>query len=395
MSENGINDENLFPEVDFDSFLDEFGANTESGESVAPVVDEKNIEDNSSGESNDQNLEDNPSPEDTGNEGEDQTESDDDGEGNENENSSPLIPYAKLLVEEGILPDLNIDEFSKDPTVDSLKASARSQIEQGINHYKQSLPPEIANFIDKYEEGVPLSRLLELDNKKAEYSSISDDSIKDNVDLQKSLVREYYKNTTKFSDEKINKLIQRHEDLEELESEAKLSLSELTDLQKEQEEQEIVEAKSNRERYVKSQEELLNNFKKSVNEAKEIIPGMPFNDNVKGKVIGVMTTAVAEDNNGAPINAIAKARIEDPIKFERDLAYLWVVTKGFSDYSSIKSAGKNDAVSDFETSVKKYDLGNKGGANIPRKPAHPQKNDVISAIEDFNRINLDDIWDQK
>ena len=49
--------------------------------------------------------------------------------------SSPFIPYAKLLVEEGITPNFNIEEF--DGTPEGLLKAVQGEIQYGINKYKE------------------------------------------------------------------------------------------------------------------------------------------------------------------------------------------------------------------------------------------------------------------
>lgn len=405
MAEEGINsNQGLFEGVSFDSFLDEFGkvgdTSTDTSKDNKPPEGSGDSEDKNSGQSNEGNLEgtspgDNTTQSSTDGDGEDgKSDNDDSDDGSSNENSSPLIPYAKLLAEEGILPNFKLDEFEKEPSAEGLKSAMLNEITEGINLYKQSLPEEISALLDNYEEGVPLSTLLNIDAKKVEYSNIDDNTLNNDTELQKSLIKEYYKSTTRFSDDKIDKLVQRHEDLEELGDEAKSSLSELIKLEDLKEKAAIEDARKSREADIAKSEKEFEDFKKMVASSDEIVPGIPVNDNTKSKILQVLTTPVAQDENGNPLNAIAKARAEDPMKFERDLAYLWYTTKGFTDYSIFKGAGKNDAITDFEKSVGKFDSSNKGGFNPP-KNNDKVINEARDAFEQFARSNVDDFFGNK
>jgi len=139
--------------------------------------------------------------------------------------SSPLTPYAKLLKDEGILPNLDIETF--DGTADGLKEAMYTEIVGMVEAYKDSLPERVKNLINNYEEGVPFEKLLDIDKAEAELSEISKDNLTEDADLQKKVIREYLKKTTKFSDKKINSTIEYYEDTGELESEAETSLDEL------------------------------------------------------------------------------------------------------------------------------------------------------------------------
>ena len=60
--------------------------------------------------------------------------------------SSPLTPYAKLLVDEGILPNLDLKKF--DGTADSLKEAMVSEIIGAVEMYKETLPERVKQLID-------------------------------------------------------------------------------------------------------------------------------------------------------------------------------------------------------------------------------------------------------
>ena len=125
-----------------------------------------------------------------------------DTESNSNENSSsPLVPYAKYLKEEGILPNFDIEKF--DGSIDGLREGMFTEINQGVDSYKNSLPDVVKHLINNYEAGVPLEKLLQIDSERAKYTSYSEDDLR-NEDTQKELVRDYLTKTTKYSPERIS-----------------------------------------------------------------------------------------------------------------------------------------------------------------------------------------------
>ena len=151
---------------------------------------------------------------------------------NTDTSSSPLIPYAKYLKEEGILPNFDLEKF--DGSIDSLRDGMFNEILSGVEQYKATLPEPVKALLNNYEEGVPLETLLKIDAEKAKYTSITQEQL-ESEDVQKSLIREYLTKTTKFSKEKIEKEISRLADLQELEDEAKGVLPELIAIQQEAE----------------------------------------------------------------------------------------------------------------------------------------------------------------
>jgi hypothetical protein len=267
--------------------------------------------------------------------------------------SSPLTPYAQLLVDEGVLPNLDVKKF--DGTADGLKEAMVTEIMGAVNSYKDSLPDRIKNLINNYEEGIPLEKLLELDHIETDVSKVTDEKLEDDVPLQKKLVSDYLKRTTKFSETKISKLVDGYEDAGELEEEAKSSLTELksfVDTEKAKELKTVEKQKVDNERQRK--EDLLA-LQEKVKSTNEIIPGLKLNDKIKSNVLASMTTPVGYDQTGRPVNKIVAARMDNPVEFEIKLHYLFEVTKGFTDFSKLAEKGKKDATKSFEAAVSELD----------------------------------------
>lgn len=304
----------------------------------------------------------------------------DTGEGSDNDggdDSSPLVPYAKLLVDEGILPNLNLDEF--DGTAEGLKEAMNKEIHSGIEAYKASLPEDVKKIIDGYEVGVPLEKLLELNKEKLNVSTIKESDIINNEELQKEIVRKYFKKTTRFSDKKIEQNIERLSDIGELEAEALSNITELKALVEEEEAKAIEDAKRREEEYHEQLRKYWEEFDKKLEAADEIIPGLKVTKAIKQKIITNLSTAVATDQNGNPVNKIAYYRSKHPQEFELYLNYLFEVTNGFSDFSVLSKGGKKAAIAELEKAARNLDI-NKTKRAVPRNVSDP---DTITGIRDF------------
>ena len=272
----------------------------------------------------------------------------------ETKDSSPFTPFAKLLVEEGATPNLNLEQF--DGTPQGLIKAIQDEIEYNVSMYKESLDPRVKWLQDNVDEGVALEDLLAIDKQRVTLNSINEETLATDENLQKQIVREYLKETTKFNDVLINKQIERLEATGDLTDEAKGYFNELKQLNVVKEQQAIQQAKLQQQEFQKQQEKILSDFKETLEKTEEIIPGIKLNRIIKDQIFKTLTTPVAQDpNTGAPINAIAKSRAEDPINFEKNLAYVWLATKGFKDFSILGSAGKKSAMADFENALKKSD----------------------------------------
>ena len=270
----------------------------------------------------------------------------------ETKNSSPFTPFAKLLVEEGATPNLNLEEF--DGTPQGLIKAISDEIDYNVNMKLEGRDPRVKWLEDNYQEGVPLEDLLVIDRQRVTLNSITDETLSTDDDLQKQIVREYLKETTRFSDELINKQIERLEATNDLAEESKTYFEALKQINAGKEEQAVAQARQQQLDFQKQQQKILEDFKETLEKTEEIIPGIKLNKIVKDQIFKTLTTPVTQDpNTGAPINAIAKARLEDPINFEKNLAYVWLATKGFKDFSTLGSAGKKSAMSEFENALKK------------------------------------------
>jgi hypothetical protein len=296
----------------------------------------------------------------------------------------PLTPYAKLLVEEGVLQNFDIEKF--DGSADSLIDAFKNQVSVHVEEYKNTLDPRIKWLQDNIEEGVPLEALLRLDKEKITFSSLSEKDLEENEDLQKNIVREYFrKTTTGWSDTRIEKEINRLADIGDLKAESKEFFEELKGLTAKEEEQMKVQAQKEQEEAIRKQKEILDTFKKKLEETKEIIPGTEVSKQVKETIYKVLTTPVGYDNFGMPMNAIAKARSENPIEFEMNLAYIFEVTKGFKDWSSLISTGKKKAIQEFEEAAARLDV-NKGNSGYRDNTASSKKtDDILEGMRVFGR----------
>jgi len=303
----------------------------------------------------------------------------------ETKDSSPFTPFAKLLVEEGATPNLNLEEF--DGTPQGLIKAIQQEIEYNTNMYKESLDPRVKWLQDNIDEGVAFEDLLAIDKQRMSLNFITEDTLSTDENVQKQIVKEYLKETTKFSDSLIDKQIERLEITGELADEAKGYFEELKQINAAKEQQAVEQAKVRQQEFRQQQEKILNDFKETLEKTEEIIPGIKLNRNIKDQIFKTLTTPVTQDpNTGAPLNAIAKARLEDPINFEKNLAYVWLATKGFKDFSTLNSAGKKTAMKEFESALNKGD--NKFSTSKQNFSEPDSIKELKASMERFSNMNI-------
>ena len=256
---------------------------------------------------------------------------------------SNIIAFAKALSEQGVLSDLP-EDF--DGTTEGLVKLMQNTVNSGIEAYKNDLPPVIKDLVNNYEENVPLKDLIDTKSREIQYSTITEEAIDGNVDLQKALIAEDLKNRG-YTQEKINERIQMFESNDVLASEAKDAQAALVNVERYHQEQLKKRTEEEKELAAKKNEENLSNIKTSIGKLQEIIPGIPLNDNSRENIYKSMTSVVETDANGRPMNAVMKTRTEDPLKFETTLHYLHSLGVFDGDWSKIRNVSKSNAMKEL------------------------------------------------
>lgn len=219
---------------------------------------------------------------------------------------------SELLKEEGIVEDTFED---KEALFNYFKSVADNNVQEWVN----SLPKEISDLITNYEEGVPFDELLQIKSDQIRLDSITDESLEDNIDLQKNLVRNFYQGKG-FTESKIEKMISKSEDLDELEEEAKEALAELKEVETKRLESAQLETKRKALENQKAYVESVNKLNNTINEVKEIIPGVKIDDKTKKELFN-MITKPAETRDGVSYSEIMLLREKNPLDFELKLNY--------------------------------------------------------------------------
>jgi len=230
----------------------------------------------------------------------------------ESKDSTIYKTLSEFLKEEGI-----VDEVFEDK--DSLFNYFKSVAENEIKEWRSNLPQEITTIIENYEQGVPFDELLNITSNQIRLDSIDEEVLSDNLELQKNLVRNYYLNKG-FNESKIEKMISKSLELDELEEEATEALSELKELEAERLEELKERTKQEQEEQRLAYEQTINNLNNTIKETKEIIPGIKLDDKAKKDLFN-MITKPATQKDGMNYSQVMLLREKDPIGFEVKLNY--------------------------------------------------------------------------
>lgn len=265
--------------------------------------------------------------------------------------SSPITPFASLLHEKGFLPNLNWEDFNAaEDKIEALADAMRKEVEFANANFINSFPEELVDLVKAVASGVPFDKLK--DNKVAElnYSTITQDSLSEDVSLQKRLVSESLA-AKGFNEKKIAKMLNTFEDTDSLEEEANDALVELKEFHKKQQEQIKLQYAEQQKQLEARHQQTIRTINDTVKGTEEIVPGMKLNDSVKNRLIQNMTQIVGQSQDGTPLNFVMQTRAKNPLKFDMAVTYLADITNGFEDWSKIKTTAKTAATKDFKAAL--------------------------------------------
>lgn len=235
---------------------------------------------------------------------------------------------------------------------DTISNRTKSAIEQELENYKsENLPAEINELIELHKKGVPLHSILEADRNIASLEGITEEQVKEDVELQKGLIAEFMK-AQGFNDEKIKAKIKRLEDLAALEDESKDALEALITLEKE-EKQKMIKAETERKQnQIKERDAKIQEITAKINQTKEFIPGFALSQEDKQKMIDGFTKVIGKDKQNRPITPLQKAYQEDP-ELAYKVAYFALVLKG--DLGKVKAKAETSVTRNLRNLLESTD----------------------------------------
>jgi len=191
---------------------------------------------------------------------------------------------------------------------------------------------------------------LRITRKKKFYSSVSEEKLSEDENLQKQIVSKYL--TEKgHSKEEVDELIEAYEDTAKLESNAKRALNRLKEIEDKKEQE--LEAKKAEEEKIREQNRVktIETLKAKIDEYKEIVPGIVINKQTKDKLFKNITQPVKEGPNGEPLTLAAAKRMEDPFKYAIIENYLIELGVFDGKFDKITAKQKSKAVSQLKNAL--------------------------------------------
>jgi predicted CopG family antitoxin len=241
-------------------------------------------------------------------------------------------PLYKVLAEqlksEGLFDEDDFasdDDFEFDGSPESFKyLMERRDFKRGLKIFEEvvsEMPPKMKAQFQLFMDGLDEDSASDIGGKIVDYSNVTIEDLESNPAKAEQLYRELLR-TKGFSNEKINKYVERARDLDELADEGFEAAQSLN-----QEVQKQIQTKKQEEQYIaqrKQQEagQRLQALKAAITQTPEIFKGVALTDKMKDQLYKSMTETVAYDENKQPLNKVAALSRKNPEAFRMQLHYL-------------------------------------------------------------------------
>ena len=248
---------------------------------------------------------------------------------NDDKEDEPLYKVlAEQLKSEGLFDDEDFaadDDFEFDGSPESFKyLMERRDFKRGLKIFEEvvsEMPAKMRTQFQLFMDGLDEDSASDIGSKLVDYSNVTKEDLESNPAKAEQLYRELLK-TKGFSNEKINKYVERARDLDELADEGLEAAQSLN-----QEAQKQIEIKKQEEQYIaqKRQQEAsqrLQALKAAIINTPEIFKGVALTDKMKDQLYKSMTETVAYDENKQPLNKVAALSRKNPEAFRMQLHYL-------------------------------------------------------------------------
>lgn len=336
---------------------------TAFGEDFEIVDTEENIEASEKSEGSDNDQDDNNDKKDTdpGKEesvGKDKQDEDDQGNdsgqddgSSDDEGASSQKLYSSLasaLAEEGIITSLEDIENIKAP--EDLFKIIKEEIKK---NELADLTEEQKQYLEAVRTGVKPQVYNDYQSVLKQLETVTEEELTNNEELRKGLMVQDFVNQG-INKERAEKLAQRSIDLGEDLEDSKEALNSIKESTKAEYQKMIDNQKQAKIDAEKESQAQIKKLKDDLYKTTEIIPGIKINETVKQKVYEQMTKIVDKSKKtGEPLNALTKAREEDPIGFTIKMHYMFNLTNGFKDFTKLTGKVKTNAVKQLEDTLRK------------------------------------------
>jgi len=278
---------------------------------------------------------------------------------NPDSNSSSLLQtFVDTLKDDGVI-DIE-DGVTIESTGDLIDILRKTISKKEL----EDLTEEQALYVKSIRNGIPEEDVkINFNNNKA-LNNISQTAVNDNEELRKTLITQDF--IAKGIDEaKAIKLANRSVELGEDLEDANEALASLKGIEQnrlvlanaEAEKKSLEKSKNNDSRLSALKEEILNKEDWGIKNFK-------INSTTKEKIFDNMTKVVDYTKDGKGINAINKARLADPDKFEQMESFIYTITNGYTDFSKLTKNATTSALNKLDKALSPTNSGSGSSGGV-------------------------------
>jgi len=239
--------------------------------------------------------------------------------------SSPhlLTRLASALQKDGVLTGVT-EEDIKDVDIPKLAEMIKGTIKQ--NEYSD-LDPRTKEALDAIRAGVPVENVVKHHNAETKLADFTEDRFIES-DIDDEAVADTKKNIRQnliyndliargYSQPDAERRTRQSFNSGDDEADAKLALDSLKSIAVQRKQAEVEQAKQTQQQHENSRQDLF----KRVAELKEVLPGMPVNDETAKWMAEAMTNPTGRSESGQLRTTVSDKRSEDPFNFDTRLHY--------------------------------------------------------------------------
>jgi hypothetical protein len=252
-------------------------------------------------------------------------------------------PFAVFLKERGFFSNLDKEIKNEDDLAEALKEEIRK------NEYADLNEAQI-EYLEAIRNGIPEAVIQEHLRTRTIFNNITDDILENDEDVRKQLIIQD-RMLSGWTQERAEKDYKRIYDVGASYEEAFISRDNIKekeiqeyDIRVKQEEQYKVEQQ-------KQEAKQIEELKQAVFNEDNLFGVFKVNDGLKQRVHETMTKIVAYTSEGLPLNKLMKQRADNPIKFEKDLYYLFELTNGLNDINKLINKSSTTAANKLRNAV--------------------------------------------
>ena len=257
---------------------------------------------------------------------------------------------AEHVHDAGVLPSLNLEE-TPIKNADDLAKAVQREIDNSLDEIHK-------NYNDAMKAGVSQDDYAVYQQTMQQLDSINDEVLgkEENANLRMEIIARDFINKG-FDENTAIKYAKRSIDLNEDIIDAKAALERLKENTKSQYQSRLDEAK-------KKEEKALDDIKSFIDKTDEVIKGVKISKLAKDKLYSQITTPVTRSADGKPVNAYARDYVKDPVKMRVMSEYLYMITNGYTDFSTINKSVETRVSKSLDNLLKNNGAGFLGGGGV-------------------------------